>query len=55
MKKWHVTPFQSLVQMASLATDPEGAAVEGNGTDHEQAEYLKEVSWSGPSDKQFFP
>ena len=49
MKKWHVTPSQSLVQMASLATDLEGAAVEGNGTDHEQAEYLyrrSELEWT---------
>ena len=51
IKKWHVTPSQSLVQMASLVTDPEGAAVEDNNT---EAEYLEEVK-GGPSDEQFFP
>ena len=50
-KKWHVTPSQSLVQMASLVTDPEGATVEDYNT---EAEYLKEVNWGGPSDEQFF-
>ena len=51
MKKWHVTPSQSLVRMASVVTDPERAAVEGNSA---EAEYLEEVSLSGPSDEQFF-
>ena len=52
MKKLHVTPSQSLVQMASLMTDPKRAAVEDNST---EAEYLEEVNCSGPSDEQFFP
>ena len=34
MKKWHVIPSQSLVQMASLGPVPEEAAVEDNSTDH---------------------
>ena len=47
-----MTPSQSLVQMASLVTDPEEAAVEDNNT---EAEYLEEANWGGPSDEQFFP
>ena len=55
MKRWHVTPSQPPIQAASLAMDPEGTVGEVNSTDHEQAEYLEEVGWSGPSDEQFFP
>ena len=55
MKRWHVTPSQPPVQAASLAIDPEGTTEEVNGTDHEHTEYLEVVSWSGPSDEQFFP
>ena len=57
MKKWHVTPSQPHVQAVSLAIDPEGPVgeVHVNSTDDELAEYLEEVSWSGPSDEQFFP
>ena len=55
MKRWHVTPSQPPVQAAILAIDPEGTTEEVNDTDHEHAEYLEVVSWSGPSDEQFFP
>ena len=41
MKRWHVTPSQPPVQVASLAIDPEGTVGEMNNTDHEQAEYLE--------------
>ena len=46
MKKWHVTPSQSLIQMASLVTDSERAAVEDNSTEAEYIFRRSKLEWT---------